>query len=92
MSKQRKQQTYVPPDGKKYAAMGQRAPREVPKGEVLAHNHIMHTLRTPNGIRGFRWWTWPKAKVPANFKPCDCGWSGLTHYAAPGSKSVARVR
>ena len=53
---------------------------------------LLHTARTPNGVRGFRWWTWPKGEVPSDFKPCKCGWSGLPHYALPGSKSVARVR
>jgi hypothetical protein len=46
--------------------------RVVPKGRVLAHNQIEHTARTPNGVRSFRWWTWPKREVPPDFKPCKC--------------------
>ena len=44
---------------KKYAS-GPSLPQEVPRAEVLAHNHIRHSVRTKNGARGFRWWTWPK--------------------------------
>jgi hypothetical protein len=90
--KKQKQKSFVPPDGMKLAASGYRVPREVPKGEVLAHNDIMHTTRTPNGVRGFRWWTCPKSEVSASFVLCECGWSGLPHYALPGQKSVERVR
>ena len=45
-------------------AVGRVVPQEVPKGRVLAHNQIEHTARTPNGVRSFRWWTWPKGEVP----------------------------
>ena len=31
-----------------------------------------------------RCWTWPKDKVPRNFKRCRCGWSGLPHYRVRG--------
>jgi hypothetical protein len=62
-------------------AVGRVVPQEVPKGRVLAHNQIQHTARTPNGVRSFRWWTWPKGEVPPDFKPCKCGWSGLPHVA-----------
>jgi len=62
-------------------AVGRVVPQEVPKGRVLAHNQIEHTARTPNGVRSFRWWTWPKGEVPPDFKPCKCGWSGLPHVA-----------
>jgi hypothetical protein len=37
----------------------------------------------------FRAWTWPKAEVPRNFKKCNCGWSGLPHYAAGAFKCVS---
>ena len=67
--------------GKKYAD-GPTLPQGVPKGEAFAHNNIRHSSRTKNGIRGFRWWTWPKDQGPANFAPCKCGWSGLPHFAA----------
>jgi hypothetical protein len=36
--------------------------------------------RTPNGVKGFRWWTWPKDELPPDFGRCKCGWSGLPHY------------
>jgi hypothetical protein len=65
---------------KKYAS-GPSLPQEVPKGQALAHNHIRHSVRTKNGARGFRWWTWPKDQVPANFASCKCGWAGLPHYS-----------
>jgi hypothetical protein len=53
-------------------------PKSIGKGRVLMHNHVQHSVDTVCGENGFRAWTdnhvWP------NFKPCDCGWSGLTHY------------
>jgi hypothetical protein len=56
-------------------------PRTIPAGRVLAHNHIRHTVDTPHGLNGFRCWTWPQGEVPRNFMHCECGWSGLPHYA-----------
>jgi hypothetical protein len=53
-------------------------PRSIPAGRVLAHNHIKHTVNTPQGWRGFRAWT-EKAPPPGWVK-CECGWSGLPHY------------
>ena len=50
-------------------------PSSVPPGRVLAHNDM------PNGLDGFRCWTWLKDEVPSNFKPCECGWSGLPHVS-----------
>jgi hypothetical protein len=32
---------------------------------------------------GFCCWSWLKDQVPADFKPCECGWSGLPHLAQP---------
>jgi hypothetical protein len=54
-------------------------PRRVSKGRVLCHNHVVHDEKTPPGERGFRAWT--AKQPPKNFKPCDCGWSGLLHYS-----------
>lgn len=68
------------PGGLRYL-IGASVPREVPEGRVLAHNHIRHTTRTGNGVRGFRCWTWPAGKQPDHFAPCRCGWAGLPHYA-----------
>ena len=73
-------------------AVGRTLPQEKPpRGHVLAHNDIEHTVRTLNGVAGFRWWTWPKDELPLDFGRCKCGWSGLPHYAPLGSKSEARV-
>jgi hypothetical protein len=63
---------------------GSGVPKRVPAGRVLAHNHVQHTIDQADGVRGFRCWTWPKDKVPRNFKPCKCGWAGLPHYRAKG--------
>jgi hypothetical protein len=56
-------------------------PRAVRKGRVLAHNHVRHTINMPNGLNGFRWWSWAKKDVPKNFIPCECGYAGLPHVA-----------
>ena len=56
-------------------------PHDVPAGRVLAHNHIRHTVDMLAGINGFHYWTWPKDKKPRSFIRCNCGWSGLPHYA-----------
>ena len=56
-------------------------PKSIPAGRILAHNHVVHTLRTRSGTRGFRWWTWRQDEVPGNFESCPCGWSGLPHVA-----------
>jgi hypothetical protein len=56
-------------------------PRTIPKGRVLAHNHIMHTAWMPNGLNGFPCWTMPEDNIHKSFVPCPCGWSGLPHYA-----------
>jgi hypothetical protein len=54
-------------------------PRTIPKGRVLAHNHVMHTEWMPNGLNGFRWST-PEGNHKG-FVRCPCAWSGLPHYA-----------
>src|SRR4029077_9904749 len=61
--------------------VGRFVPRKIPSGRVLAHNHVAHAIDTPPGERGFRAWTWPEGEVPPHFKPCACGWSGLSHVA-----------
>jgi hypothetical protein len=61
--------------------VGRFVPRKIPAGRVLAHNHVAHAIDTPPGERGFRAWTWPEGEVPPHFKPCACGWSGLSHVA-----------
>jgi hypothetical protein len=74
---------------------GDTFPRRVPDGRVLAHNHITHTIDMPNGLNGFRCWTWPLGKQPDDFMRCPCGWSGLPHYAhrdhitATGGKCIS---
>ena len=62
-----------------------RVPRTIKSGRVLAHNHIVHTIDMPIGCNGFRAWTWAKDKVSANFKKCNCGWSGLPPHVAAGA-------
>jgi hypothetical protein len=48
------------------------------KGEILCHNHVLHTAATANGVHGFRWFT---VCAPAGWDPaseewevCPCGW------------------
>jgi hypothetical protein len=57
-------------------------PDKIPKGRILAHNHVMHTIDMPEGLNGFRCWTWREDLRPDNFVPCPCGWAGLPHYAS----------
>jgi hypothetical protein len=56
-------------------------PRAVAPGRVLAHNHVRHTVDMPQGLNGFRSWTWPKAKKLRTFVRCACGYAGLPHVA-----------
>jgi hypothetical protein len=71
-------------NGKRYFNKPLRVPRSIPAGRILAHNHVQHTVDMGYGVNGFRCWTWPKDKVPRNFKRCKCGWSGLPHYRLRG--------
>jgi hypothetical protein len=57
------------------------------KGEILCHNHVLHTAATANGVHGFRWFT---VCAPAGWDPasqewevCPCGWRPELgkHYA-----------
>jgi hypothetical protein len=59
--------------------VGRGVPRSVPKGRVLNHNHVRHTIDMPCGVNGFRAFT--SLEPLPNFKPCKCGWSGLPHYS-----------
>lgn len=54
------------------------APKEIPAGQILAHNHINHGKKTPIGRNGFR--AWFQDEPAENQEPCDCGWADLPHY------------
>jgi hypothetical protein len=48
------------------------------RGEILCHNHVLHTAATANGVHGFHWFT---VCAPAGWNPasqdwevCPCGW------------------
>jgi hypothetical protein len=48
------------------------------KGEILCHNHVLHTAAIADGVHGFRWFT---VCAPAGWDPatdeweiCPCGW------------------
>jgi hypothetical protein len=88
-------------DGRRYFNKPFGIPRSIPAGRVLAHNHVQHTVDMPHSENGFRCWTWPKDKVPRNFKRCKCGWSGLPHYRlrreimrvdAQGDRCISQAR
>ena len=57
------------------------------KGEILCHNHVLHTATTANGVHGFRWFTvcapagWDQASE--EWEVCPCGWRPelRKHYA-----------
>jgi hypothetical protein len=60
------------------------------KGEILCHNHVLHTAATANGVHGFHWFT---VCAPAGWDPareewevCPCGWRPELgkHYAKAG--------
>ena len=41
------------------------------KGEILAHNHIAHTVDMTLGVKGFRWFS----VLPGpEWVECQCGW------------------
>lgn len=48
-------------------------PREVPVGQVLAHNDIAHDENTPSGERGFHGWFQERLPSRAKLVLCDCG-------------------
>src|SRR6201982_109206 len=60
------------------------------KGEILCHNHVLHTAATANGVHGFHWFT---VYAPAGWDPareewevCPCGWRPELgkHYTKAG--------
>ena len=65
--------------------VGHSRPRR--KGEILCHNHVLHTAATANGVYGFHWFT---VCAPTGWDPareewgvCPCGWRPELgkHYA-----------
>jgi hypothetical protein len=52
-------------------------------GEILCHNHIMHTSRMQSGQNGFRWFVCRAGG--SQWKECPCGWRPAlgVHYADP---------
>ena len=72
-----------------YIASGS-VPKSTPKGRLLMHNMVRHTINQPPGVNGFRAWT--AIELPEGFSLCKCGWSGLPHYSAvPHIKCLKRV-
>jgi hypothetical protein len=51
------------------------------RGEVLAHNHVMHTRDMLHGANGFRWFS---MILGPGWAKCPCGWRPDLgeHYAA----------
>jgi len=46
-----------------------------PAGYRLAHNHVAHDARTPNGLNGFRrFWIPPEWIEQNEWVLCECGW------------------
>jgi hypothetical protein len=65
-------------------------PTKIKPGRVLYHNHIMHTATMGHGTNGFRCWTQSASSpILPGFAKCQCGWSGLPHYA---HKDVAKAK
>ena len=58
-------------------AYGFRSPDKLPKGRVLVHNHIKHTVDMPDDLNGFRCWT---QDMEGELIRCGCGWRGVEHY------------
>jgi hypothetical protein len=61
-------------------------PKSVGAGRVLCHNHVRHTVDMPCGLNGFRAWTCEAVEKPKGFVKCNCGWSGLPHYAGTSER------
>jgi hypothetical protein len=59
------------------------------RGEVVAHNAVMHTSCMSYGANGFRWFC---LKLGPGWKACPCGWRPdlAVHYAL--AKHVAWIR
>jgi hypothetical protein len=64
-----------------------------PKGWRLAHNHMMHTKTTGQGVNGFRYfWIAPEVK---GFSVCRCGWRpklGKHYSTRPNQPLVKRIK
>src|SRR5262245_25064196 len=65
------------------------------KGEILCHNHVLHTAATANGVHGFHWFT---VSVPPGWDPaseewevCPCGWRPEVGKALRQSRPCAVV-
>jgi hypothetical protein len=54
-------------------------PDKLPKGHVLVHNHIKHTVDMPDGLNGFRCWTQDMDNKEELIR-CGCGWRSVEHY------------
>jgi hypothetical protein len=64
-----------------------RRPRH--KGEILCHNHVIHTSWMVHGVNGFRWFT---CRAGGDWMLCPCGWRPDLgrHYALPEHVKWAR--
>ena len=53
-------------------------------GEILCHNHIVHTSRMRSGVNGFRWFV-VDGRPGHGWRECPCGWRPDlgAHYADP---------
>jgi hypothetical protein len=60
---------------------GFRWPHKLPKGRVLVHNQVAHTIGSRPGERGSRCWTQDMDK---GLVRCRCGWRGVEHYRVRG--------
>ena len=49
------------------------------KGEILCHNHVLHTTATANGVHGFHWFT---VCAPAGWDPVKRGGGSLPVWMA----------
>jgi hypothetical protein len=67
-------------------------PTSVPAGQVLAHNHVLHTANQRCGDHGFRAWTWAAEDVPEHFTEYRCGWSGFPHVSSAEFQRKLRAR
>jgi hypothetical protein len=63
----------------RFAHMASAAPDKLPKGRVLVHNHIKHTVDMPDGLNGCRCWTQANNNKEELIR-CGCGWRGVEHY------------
>jgi hypothetical protein len=57
------------------------------KGEILCHNHVLHTAATANGVHGFRWFT---VCAPAGWDPASQEWGSLPMWMASRIREALR--